>query len=331
MNLLPVLKQRYLDANGNPLAGGKLYSYQAGTTTPQATYTDSGGLTANANPVVLDANGEANVWVDPELSYKFVLKNSSDATQWTVDNVIGLLTNDSVGTNSLQDDSVTTVKILDDAVTAAKLRDDASIDGNRAVTTNHIRDLAITTAKINDLAVTTGKINDLAVTVAKIGTGALTADATGRGKMADGYLTQAKLASRASGTSVAAGGVAIAASSVIQTISSGSETDVTNQSVTIVTTGRPVRIFCQSAGSGSDSHFGALAGCTLTLYVYRDSTKISQCIMNNVSASNTQVYPPGVLDHIDSPAAGTYTYKLVAKNTTNNGSANHITLVAYEL
>jgi hypothetical protein len=31
--LAPVARQRFFDANGDPLVGGKLYSYQAGTTT----------------------------------------------------------------------------------------------------------------------------------------------------------------------------------------------------------------------------------------------------------------------------------------------------------
>lgn len=146
--MAPFLRQRYFDANGNPLAGGKLYSYQSGTTTPQATYTDSGGLTPNANPIILDANGEASVWLDPVLSYKFVLKDSSDVTQWTVDSIVGLLTASSVVTASIVDSAVTTAKIADDAVTSAKLADDASVDGNRAVTTNHIRDAAVTRAKL---------------------------------------------------------------------------------------------------------------------------------------------------------------------------------------
>ena len=84
--LLPVVKQRFFDANGDPLAGGKLYSYEAGTTTPKATYTDRGALTANANPVILDANGEADVWIGSGY-FKFVLKDSNDVTQWTKDSV----------------------------------------------------------------------------------------------------------------------------------------------------------------------------------------------------------------------------------------------------
>ena len=74
-----------LDVDGYvvPLVGGKLYSYVPGTTTPKNTYTDSTLGTANANPVVLDANGQANVWFDG--ATKLVLKDSSDVTQWTVD------------------------------------------------------------------------------------------------------------------------------------------------------------------------------------------------------------------------------------------------------
>ena len=148
--LATVLKQRFFDDNGEPLSNGKLYSYQAGTTTPQATYTDQGGLTANTNPVVLDSYGEADVWLDTALSYKFVLKDSDDATRWTVDNVVGQAFTDSIATAAIQNGAVTTAKLADDAVTAAKLADDASTDSNRAVTTDHIRDGAVTPVKISD-------------------------------------------------------------------------------------------------------------------------------------------------------------------------------------
>lgn len=125
MNLPPVLKQRYFDADGEPLAGGKLYTYQSGTTTPQATYTDQAGGTPNANPIVLDANGECSMWLNPDLTYKFVLKDSDDVTQWTVDNVVGLLAPSAVNTASIADEAVTTAKIDGDAVTGAKIADNA--------------------------------------------------------------------------------------------------------------------------------------------------------------------------------------------------------------
>ena len=60
--LTPSPIMQFFDANGNPLVGGKLYTYAAGTTTPQATFTDYNGATANTNPVIFNSRGEAAVW-----------------------------------------------------------------------------------------------------------------------------------------------------------------------------------------------------------------------------------------------------------------------------
>jgi len=78
-----------VDSSGAPLSGGKLYAYAAGTSTAQDTYTDSTGATANANPVILDSNGQAQVWLGSN-TYKLVLTDSSDVTIWTIDNVAEL-------------------------------------------------------------------------------------------------------------------------------------------------------------------------------------------------------------------------------------------------
>jgi hypothetical protein len=70
---------------------GRLHTYTAGTTTNLATYTDASGGTANANPVVLDSGGAADVWLLPTSLYKLVLKDSTDTTTlWTVDNIGGV-------------------------------------------------------------------------------------------------------------------------------------------------------------------------------------------------------------------------------------------------
>jgi hypothetical protein len=78
--------QQFLDASGNPLAGGKIYFYTAGTTTPKATYSEATGTSANANPVILNSAGRATIFLQNS-AYKIVAKDSSDVTQWTVDNV----------------------------------------------------------------------------------------------------------------------------------------------------------------------------------------------------------------------------------------------------
>lgn len=85
--LSPVPKLQFFDANGAPLAGGKLYSYIAGTTTPQSTYTDSTGATANANPVILDSRGEAGVWLADDAFYKLSLYTADNVLVWTVDQI----------------------------------------------------------------------------------------------------------------------------------------------------------------------------------------------------------------------------------------------------
>ena len=84
--LSPMPKLRFCDSNGDPLIGGKLYTYAAGTTTPMVTYNSSTAASENTNPVILDARGEASVWLNSE-RYKFVLKTAADVTIWTVDGI----------------------------------------------------------------------------------------------------------------------------------------------------------------------------------------------------------------------------------------------------
>ena len=84
--------QQFFDNNGVVLSGGKIYTYQAGTTTPATTYTSSTGLVANTNPVVLDSAGRlaTQIWLDANAAYKFVLKTSADTLIGTYDNVPGV-------------------------------------------------------------------------------------------------------------------------------------------------------------------------------------------------------------------------------------------------
>ncbi|GEM_PF-1953119 len=76
---------QFFDDDGEPLAGGLLYSYAAGTTTPKATYTTAAGDVENSNPVVLDAYGRAVIFISG--AYKFVLQDADGVTIETTDNV----------------------------------------------------------------------------------------------------------------------------------------------------------------------------------------------------------------------------------------------------
>ena len=81
---------QFFDNNGVPLSGGKIYSYESGTSTPLATYTSSAGNVAHTNPIILDSAGRVpggEIWNQLQLLYKFVLKTSTEVTIATYDNV----------------------------------------------------------------------------------------------------------------------------------------------------------------------------------------------------------------------------------------------------
>jgi hypothetical protein len=81
----------FLTTNGLPLSAGQLYTYAAGTTTPQVTYTSNSGSVANTNPIVLGTNGIAPnpIWLTDNVSYKFVLQDASGNVLETYDNING--------------------------------------------------------------------------------------------------------------------------------------------------------------------------------------------------------------------------------------------------
>lgn len=85
---------QFFDNNGVPLAGGKIYSYAAGTTTPQVTYTAQSPIVARTNPIILDSAGRlpsgGELWLAEGLYYKFIVKTSADVTLATYDNIIGI-------------------------------------------------------------------------------------------------------------------------------------------------------------------------------------------------------------------------------------------------
>jgi hypothetical protein len=86
--------------NGVPLAGGLIYSYAAGTSTPAATYTTSAGSIANTNPIVLNAFGRTanEIWLTAGSNYKFILRDSTGNLIGTYDNISGI--NDFTGASA---------------------------------------------------------------------------------------------------------------------------------------------------------------------------------------------------------------------------------------
>lgn len=97
VRIAPDARQQFFDNQGNVLAGGKLFTYLAGTSTKQNTFTTSTGGVANANPIVLDSAGRTpnGVWLTEDILYKFVLAPANDTDPpvspiWTEDNIEGV-------------------------------------------------------------------------------------------------------------------------------------------------------------------------------------------------------------------------------------------------
>jgi len=205
----------------------------------------------------------------------------------------------------------------------------ASTIGTSAVTTVKIQDTAVTTAKITDLNVTTAKINALAVTTAKINDLAVTT-----GKIADLAVTQGKRAALGQQLSSGSGTFSTTSSSFV---------DVTNLTVTITTTGRPV--FLSLGGAATGTIPGPSAGCShgssdtaICKFAYlRDaSPSVGENTVTARALGATAVknfIPCSSFSHIDVVAAGTYTYKFQAA-AVGSGSAAEVSeckLTAYEL
>lgn len=93
LSMLAGAGAQFFDNNGAVLSGGLVYTYAAGTTTPQTTYTTSAGNVAHTNPIVLNSAGRVasggEIWLTDAVSYKFVLQTSVAVTIATYDNVTG--------------------------------------------------------------------------------------------------------------------------------------------------------------------------------------------------------------------------------------------------
>lgn len=271
--------------------------------------------------MVLDANGEADVWLSPSLSYKFILKSSADATQWTKDNVTGAV--------SLAAGAIGTTELANDAVTADKLADHASDDSARAVTTNHLKDDCVTAGKLATNVVDNSTLEHNG--------GAL--------RIKDAGVTQAKKAIRsvgAAGASVAAGGVAISASSGLSaTVDGTTFTTVANLSVTIETLGSPVELKLQPDGAqpgyiewwntGQLENRAEVAilrnGAIIRTFSMRDVPSVSEY---GYSSGN----PSSVISMTDTGAtAGSNVYTVQIRSASSYGHIRiwYSVLVGYEL
>lgn len=84
-NLINYPKFHALDSNGDPYSGGKLYTYEVGTSTPKTTYLDRALTTPNDNPIILDSRGDCIVYVSGTV--KLLLHDSDDVPVFSMNNI----------------------------------------------------------------------------------------------------------------------------------------------------------------------------------------------------------------------------------------------------
>lgn len=91
--LAPILNEQQMDANGDPLSGGLIEVYLAGSSTPATTTSDKAGAVPNSWPIVLNTlglNTQGAVWITGGAAYKYVIKNAAGVTLRTIDNISGI-------------------------------------------------------------------------------------------------------------------------------------------------------------------------------------------------------------------------------------------------
>lgn len=71
-NLIPTLTFKSWLSNGTPNALGTVQTYSAGTTIPIATWTDWTAQQVLPNPIPLNSRGEADIYLLPNVGYKFI-------------------------------------------------------------------------------------------------------------------------------------------------------------------------------------------------------------------------------------------------------------------
>ena len=183
-----------------------------------------------------------------------------------------------------------------------------------AFATPLIPDQSITSAKIKDANVTTVKILDGNVTTPKI---------------PDGAITQAKRVAL---------GQQISSSTTFST-SSSTMVDVTNLTVTITTTGRPVFIGLINDQSNTGTSFISSTSASniknVTIAIVKDGSELIRQpyeIQASAATISSISYPVSSFSHIDVPTAGSHTYKIqMLSSNSDTVQIVRAKLIAYEL
>ena len=177
-----------------------------------------------------------------------------------------------------------------------------------------IKDLTVTTAKIAALDVTTAKIADLNVTTGKIAALNVTT-----AKIADLNVTRGKLEAL---------GQQLSSSCGAWSTTSTSFSTVTNLSVSITTTGRPVFLILNHEGSSSQSWIGVSGTPPASMFRFtRAGGEIARFAITRIFNEHS------TYSYVDIVGAGTYTYTFQGAVAAGGPTlyVNNLKLLAYEL
>src|SRR5574337_540338 len=137
VSLINILASGAIDSDGNPVSGGSVTFYEAGTTTKTIVYQERELENAHPNPATLDSAGRLIAFSSERL--KLVISDSEGTTVSTIDNV-------GFGSGIFQSSD-----IADGAVTASDI-------ASGAFTSAKIATASVTTAKLQSSSVTSGKL-----------------------------------------------------------------------------------------------------------------------------------------------------------------------------
>lgn len=183
---------------------------------------------------------------------------------------------------------------------------------------NSTLEISSNTLQIKDSGVVTAKINNSAVTTVKI---------------ADGAVTPAKLSALGEQLSLSCSNYSTTSTSYI---------DVTNLSVALTTTGRPVVLELVADGSGNGSFVGVSAtttsNCSAFISFARVGVTIAEQIVSfdGLTGSDGSFVPSSSVRHtVTGLAAGTYTFRVQTKVAGTAGTPEvkifYAKLLAYEI
>jgi hypothetical protein len=354
------------DDTGEPLAAGTVTVYDAGTTSLRTVYTDFALSSAASNPLTLDSAGRAVVYTDKRV--KLLIKNSSGATVRTIDNV-GTADSDLpvASTNTLAGDGLTApgdgslavnpdgttleistdiVRVKDGGITGTKWKK-TTVSKTTTYTATTSDDTILCSASggawtlsLPAAASSAGKIFTIKKTDSS--TNAITIDGSGS-ETIDGALTKL-LVRQYQWYEITCDGSAwyitnqggplgqqVSSSSGNFGSTSATPTAVTNLTVTLKSSGNPIRVFLQNDGSQMTGSY--ISGVATTgnnnLTILRDGATIA-----GFGVPYAKSVPTSVVDFLDTGitagTAHTYTVK-VESDGSNNFFVNYAKLVAYEV